>query len=30
MAKIDREVEEFERRLNTDWSERIKEFFERC
>ncbi|GAU20228.1 hypothetical protein TSUD_352920 [Trifolium subterraneum] len=29
MAKIDREVEEFSRRLNTDWSERMKEFFER-
>ncbi|XP_045788207.1 SKP1-like protein 21 [Trifolium pratense] len=30
MAKIDKEVEEFARRLNTEWSERIKEFFERC
>ncbi|GAU20227.1 hypothetical protein TSUD_352910 [Trifolium subterraneum] len=30
IAKIDREVEEFARRLNTDWSERIKEFSERC
>jgi hypothetical protein len=30
MAKIDREVEELKRRLNIDWSERIKEFFQRC